>query len=103
MPRGQLTLRVYLDGHEPYEVSTRLVDHNQWDTTRARHKWPSTQDAPITWLGFMAWAASRRTGQSDLTWEEFLAACEAVENVDGEDVEDITPTIAAPGLALPAS
>lgn len=100
MSRAQLTLRVYLDGRDPVDVTTRLSDHNLWDITRAKHKWPKVDEAPVTWLGFMAWAALRRTGGTDLSWESFLAECEGVENVD-EDEEggDVDPTRSAPGPA----
>lgn len=101
MSAAQLVLRVVLDGSEPFDVTTRLVDHNIWDLTRARHKWPSPADAPMTWLGFLAWTASRRSGAIEpaMTWELFLAATESVENVsddeDGEGTAD--PTNPGPG------
>jgi hypothetical protein len=89
--RAQLRLRVYLDGREPFDVETRLADHNHWDMTRARHKWPETQEAPVTWLGFMAWSAARRTNAIDISWEDFLEKCEGVENLDGQDAEPVEP------------
>jgi hypothetical protein len=100
MSAGQLTLRVSLDGREPFEVTTRLVDHNVWDLTRAKHKWPTPGDAPMTWLGFLAWSASRRTGAIEpaMTWEVFLSATEGVENVT-EDEETADPTNPALGAA----
>jgi hypothetical protein len=100
MSAGQLTLRVALENREPYEVTTRLVDHNVWDLTRARHKWPTPADAPMTWLGFLAWAASRRTGaiEAGMTWEAFLSATDGVENVS-EDETTADPTSPALGAA----
>jgi len=99
MSSGQLVLRVSLDGVDDYEVTTRLVDHNVWDLTRARHKWPTPADAPMTWIGFLAWTASRRTGQIDpsMPWEAFLAATESVENVGGDDQDGATADPTNPG------
>jgi hypothetical protein len=84
---ARLVLSVELDDTEPYQVETRLIDHNTWDTTRAKHNWPQAGDAPITWLGFVAWAASRRSGKipADYTWETFLRNCVGVEKVNDED------------------
>ena len=98
MSAGQLDLQVSLDGRDDYVVTTRLSDHNLWDLTRARHKWPTPADAPMTWLGFLAWAASRRTNviEAAMGWEAFLAACEGVENVT-EDESAADPTLPAPG------
>jgi len=91
---AQLHLRVKLDEREPFVVATRIIDHNLWDITRARHKWPTAQEASITWMGFIAWAAAKRTGEIDgMTWEQFLAACESVENADDDDdaADEATP------------
>jgi hypothetical protein len=98
MSAGQLTLRVALEDREPFDVTTRLIDHNVWDLTRAKHKWPTPNEAPMTWLGFLAWAAARRTGaiETGLTWELFLAATEGVENVT-EDETTADPTRPVPG------
>jgi hypothetical protein len=105
--RAQLNLRIYMDGRPPFDVTTRLADHNHWDMTRARHKWPTVQDAPVTWLAFMAWSAARRSGDLDMTWEAFLDACEGVENLDqdetaggevgGEIAATVDPIPAEPG------
>jgi hypothetical protein len=101
---AQLTLLVFLEDQEPYQVETRLVDHNSWDITRARHKWPTGADAPMTWMGFIAWTASRRAGAipRELTWELFTERCLAVETVGSDDEDEdegvgVGPTHGAPG------
>jgi hypothetical protein len=103
MSAGQLSIDVYLVDREPYTVSTTLQDHNTWDLTRARHKWPTAQDAPLTWMGFLAWAASRRTGaiEAGLTWELFLSQCLSVEKTEDEEevIGPVDPIQLAPGLA----
>lgn len=98
MTASQLELRVAVEDQDEFVVTTRLSDHNLWDITRAKHKWPVPADAPMTWLGFLAWAAGRRTGKipTSMTWDAFLAACEGVENIT-EDENPADPTNPAPG------
>lgn len=101
----QLTIRVWLDEHEPYpfDVITRWTDNRNWETTAYKHKWPPFQEAPFTWLGFLAWSAARRTGAitPDTTWEKFSDRLQHVENLDGEETA-VTPTEpgAGPGLSV---
>jgi len=97
---GQLRIEVFLQDRDPYTVTTTLLDHNIWDLTRAKHKWPTASDAPLTWLGFLAWSASRRTGaiEPSLVWEQFLSQCLAVRQPDEEDDEAVAdPTRPGPG------
>jgi hypothetical protein len=97
---GQLKIEVHLDDREPYVVTTTLLDHNTWDLTRARHKWPTAQDAALTWLGFLAWSASRRTGaiEPSMTWELFLTHCLSVRQPDEDSDEAVAdPTFPGPG------
>jgi hypothetical protein len=98
---GQLQIEVYLQDREPFTVTTTLLDHNIWDMTRARHKWPPASEAPLTWLGFLAWAAARRTREIDaaVTWEQFLSLCLSVQKADDEEDEAIAdPIRPGPGL-----
>ena len=101
MSTGQIRIEVFLADRDAYVVTTTLLDHNTWDLTRGRHKWPSAQDAPLTWLGFLAWSASRRTGaiEPGLTWELFLSQCLSVRQPDDEEVDEIAadPTRSGPG------
>lgn len=103
MSSGQLSIVVYMDDRDAFTVTTTLMDHNTWDMTRARHKWPNAQDAPLTWMGFLAWSAARRTGhiETSLTWEEFLTHCLSVERPDNDEEESATadPTQLVPGPA----
>jgi hypothetical protein len=103
MSSGQLQITVYLEDRDAFTVTTKLVDHNVWDMTRARHKWPTAQDAPLTWMGFLAWSAARRTGaiEPSLTWEQFLEKCESVERPEDEEEDDriADPTLRAVGPA----
>ena len=103
MSSGQLDIEVFLVDREPFTVTTTLLDHNTWDLTRARHKWPTAQDAPLTWMGFLAWAAARRTGaiERELTWELFLGQCLSVRRPEDAEEDEgaapVDPTQLAPG------
>jgi hypothetical protein len=86
-------LRVYrgqLDAPEIIEVQTLNPDLIAWDMTRAKHKWPPTQEAAFKWLTFIAWSAARREGQipTELTYEAWEASTLTVENLDGDEDGD---------------
>lgn len=101
MSSGQLEIEVYLADRDMFIVQTTLLDHNIWDLTRAKHKWPTAQDAPLTWLGFLAWSAARRTGAipPTLVWEQFLTECLSVQRHDDEEEDEATadPILPGPG------
>jgi hypothetical protein len=95
---SRFQLRVTLASKpEPYELTTRLMDHHMFDVERSKRKWPSPGESVMTWLGFLAYAASRRAGKipASTTWEDFLADCDEVVNLtdddEGEGVADPTP------------
>lgn len=95
---SRFRLRVTLASKpEPYEVTTRLMDHHLFDVERSKRKWPSPGESVMTWLGYLAYAASRRSGRIEptTTWEDFLADADEVTNLtedDDEGAEAITPT-----------
>jgi len=79
-------IRVLLEGREDVvEVQTRNPDLVLWDRTRAKHHWPKFDEAPFLWLTFLSWAACRRLGETDLTYEKFEAATLSVDPVEDED------------------
>lgn len=93
---------------ESYIIQTTNIDLVGWDRTRAKHRWPKTEEAPFLWMTFLAWSASRREGRisRDVTYEQFEAGTYAVQpvNADGEPVEDsdeadpVDPTRSIPAL-----
>jgi hypothetical protein len=85
------------EGTEPIEFQTNNADLVLWDRTRARHKWPTFQDAPFLWLTFLSWAAARRTGAipSDFAYERWEAETLDVEALT-DDAADALPTL--PGV-----
>jgi hypothetical protein len=93
-------VRVRRDGVEPVEFQTTNADLVLWDRTRAKHKWPTFQEAPFLWLTFLSWAAARRTGaiESGFTYEKWEAETLDVEALTDE-AESVDPTQVAPGYA----
>lgn len=79
--------RGQLDAPEVIEVQTLNPDLIAWDMTRAKHKWPKTEDAPFKWLTFIAWHAARRSGAipTDLTYEAWEGSTLTVVNLDGDE------------------
>lgn len=92
---SRFRLRVALASQdEPYELTTRLMDHHLFDVERSKRKWPSPGESVMTWLGYLAFCASRRTGRipPTTTWEDFLADCDEVTNLSDEEGEAVDPT-----------
>lgn len=91
----RLNIRIWLDGTgEPIDVQTRFIDNRNYERTAFKHKWPPFQESPMTWLGFLAWSAAKRTGQYEGTWETFENEVAHVETVD---TETVNPTDPEPG------
>lgn len=88
----RLTIRVWLDETgEPFTVQTRFIDSRNYERTAFKHKWPPFQESPMTWLGFLAWSAAKRTGQYAGSWETFEQECANVETVDDDSVDPTEP------------
>lgn len=84
---------------EPLELVTRNPDLVRFDITRPKHGWPDPETAPMLWTTFIAWAAAKRTGVYEGTWEDW-------SNRDALDVElggdvDVDPTQMGPGPSSP--
>jgi hypothetical protein len=86
-------VKVIRDGIDPVEFQTTNADLVLWDRTRAKHKWPTFQDAPFLWLTFLSWAAARRTGAIDpaFTYEKWEAETLDVEALTDEPVDPTNP------------
>lgn len=85
------------EGTEPIEFQTNNADLVLWDRTRAKHKWPTFQDAPFLWLTFLSWAAARRTGAIEpaFTYEQWEAETLDVEALT-DDESTVDPTRPVP-------
>ena len=94
-------VRVVLADGGTYEVQCANPDLVRFDMTRGRMHWPAAQEAPMLWLTFIAWAASKREGlvYDDMTWEQFSETqCVSIEalNVDTSAVGPASPTLPGP-------
>lgn len=104
-PRIRVVLQSDTDGDE---IGSRILQSTNpdmilWERTRAKHKWPSFDESPITWLTFLAWAAARRTKVIPLTvtWEAWQADCLDVSSPDDEDDDDDGDGVGRPTLPGP--
>lgn len=78
------------DGTVHENVKTNLADQMLFAKTRQKHNWAGPTDDPMLWLNFMAYAALRRRGLFEGSWDEFCNAAGGVEAVE----EDVNPTTA---------
>jgi hypothetical protein len=92
------TLRVVmLDGSE-HVVQAINVDMVAWDRDRAKHGWPSPQDAPFVWLNYLAWHVLTKTQKllPAMTLREFEEGAAEVStrnpDDDAEDDAGVDPT-----------
>lgn len=62
-----------------------------WDRTARKHQWGEASDSPHEALTFMAWSASRRTGDpaGSYTFQQFV---DQVVEVKGRQVKRVRPT-----------
>jgi hypothetical protein len=84
------TLRVImLDGSE-HVVQAINIDMVAWDRDRAKHSWPSPQDAPFVWLNYLAWHVLTKTQKllPTMTLREFEEAAAEVSTRGDDDEED---------------
>lgn len=97
-------IAVHLDGRdEPLEIITDNRDLVRWDVTRAKHKWPNMDEAPMLWATFVSWSAAKRGELYAGTWEEWSNRdCVSVD-FDEADLEEVDPTrpAAAPSSESP--
>ena len=87
---------VMVDGAE-HDVQALNVDLVAWDRDRAKHKWPSPQDAPFVWLNYLAWHVLTREGiVPTMSLREFESAAAEVSSgtsdAGDEDAGAVDPT-----------
>lgn len=75
-----------------HDIVIRNPDMVRFDTTRATHKWPSMEEAPVLWATFVSWAAARRLGLTDVKWEEWRDGVCLHVHMPEEAAEDVDPT-----------
>lgn len=79
-----------------YEVQAYNPDMLLFEETAAKHRWQGPAEAPFRWLTFLAWAASVRTGRTDLSWDAFRKTTLEVRNIEGRPATPTRPGV-APG------
>ena len=55
------------------------ADKRLWEETRARHHWPTQEEAPELWAMFVAWSALHRQGLFPQGFDSFTN--EALDNI----------------------
>lgn len=102
IPSIELHIKM-IDGTQHEYVRVIGADKRIWEETRARHHWPTQQDAPELWIMFVAWAALHRSGQYPQGFDSFTSDLDNVIPTDETATEmgaaggtpvDPTPTAA---------
>lgn len=81
---------VHLASGEVLDLRVANPDMVRWDTTAAKHKWPSMKDAPMLWATFVTWRAATRTGVYTGTFEKWRD--EDALDVDLQEAGTADPT-----------
>lgn len=102
-------LTVTLHDGKTLDVTPTLEDTLAFEATLRKNKrWGGLEDNALKLMPFRAWNALRRTGQTELTWEEFtsgdkaaLDVSKAAEPADDEtaDTEDGAEEVEGVGKA----
>lgn len=80
-------LKVTLANGDELEVQTNLEDRLNFETALRKNKsWGKLQDNSMKLMPYLAWSALRRTGKTDLDWQQFTTGDTAALSVD--PVED---------------
>lgn len=95
-------LVVTLADKEQITVQTTLEDRLAFESTLRKNKgWGKLEDNTLKMQPFMAWNALRRSGKTDLTWEQFTSGDTAALDVsvpsDDEDDESDDTEVAGLG------
>lgn len=90
------------DGRE-FVVRITMPDRIRWDVTAPRKKWGAARDVPFIADSFVTWAAAKRMGLYDGSWDDWSgrgdAAGDLVEITHLEDDDPAVPTGSAAKLA----
>lgn len=96
---------VTLDDGKQLHLDITNPDMVRWDITAPKHKWPTLKEAPILWATFVTWAAAKRTGAYEGTfeaWRDTDALVVDMQREPGEDGEPGTPVDPTHAGAEPA-
>lgn len=100
----RIEITVELDDTTKHELVIGNPSLVAWDRTRATRKWPTTEEAPILWMTFIAWHHMKARGLIKCEYPEFeekrclsvsdtvkpLSDAELLRLTDLEHSEDLT-------------
>lgn len=89
-PKHSKTRLVVTLAHgEEVTVQTTLEDRLAFETAmRKNRSWGKLEDNTMKMLPFLAWNALKRTGKTELTWQEFTTDKTAALSVEPEEQDD---------------
>lgn len=90
---------VEMDSGEEFVVRHTNPDRLRWDETAKRHGWGPATDSPFLAQTFVTWAAAKREGKTDLTFDEFKVHALEIAALEVEPGDEVGPTRTAPGPA----
>lgn len=77
-----ITLTVTMHGGATHDVTPTLEDTLAFESTLRKNRgWGGLEDNALKLMPFRAWNALKRTGKTDLTWQEFSAGEKAALDV----------------------
>lgn len=98
MPLPRQRIDVELANGEEFELECINPDMLRFETEG--HKYGLSreiQDAPFTYMTFVAWAALKRLGKYDGDWPTFKTRdCVVMVPIDADEAGDVPPTQPAP-------
>lgn len=99
---NRIEIRVELDDGTIHDLEVANPSLVAWDRHRARHKWPTTEEAPILWMTFIAWHHMKARGLIACDYADFEEKrCLSVDG--GEEEVEQDPTQPAPGAGSSSS
>ncbi|SDH16187.1 hypothetical protein SAMN04515691_2984 [Leifsonia sp. 98AMF] len=85
-------LRISLPGGKTIDVQPTLEDRLNFETTLRRNRgWGDLKDNALKLEPFLAWSAAKRTGELDLSWDEFTSGETAALDVEAVKDDDEAP------------
>lgn len=89
---------VLADGSVIEDLQTVNYDMIMYERTRDKQKpkWPTMEDGRIFWLTFVAWHAAKRTGATEMTFEQWERDAWDI-SVASDEPDDETGTPTEPG------
>lgn len=92
-------LRITFADHRTVEVQPTLEDRLKFESTLRKNRgWGPLKDNALKLEPFLAWSAARRTGQTELSWEQFTTGDTAALDVQAVSDEDGDADLEVDGL-----